>query len=116
MAAIRPGACGHPLEEDDMTGSTTGVIVSSIVVVIALAAWIATVFYADAHPAWRRQPPSGHGTAGQAAHADTQRQEDGTGSASGETQTPPAASRDSRAPAERVAGPLQPRPGPRGPG
>jgi hypothetical protein len=44
-----------------MTGSTPGMIITSIVVVIVLAAWIILVFYADAHPTWRRKAPSGHG-------------------------------------------------------
>jgi copper(I)-binding protein len=42
-------------KERGMTGSTAGLIV----VVISLAAWIAMVFYADAHPAWPRRARSG---------------------------------------------------------
>ena len=40
-----------------MTGSTLGKIIIEIVTVIVLAAGIALVFHADAHPAWRRQVP-----------------------------------------------------------
>jgi hypothetical protein len=51
-----------------MTGSTWDLILIAVVVVIVLAAWIVLVFYADAHPAWRRpEAPAGHGTSGQAA-------------------------------------------------
>lgn len=49
-----------------MTGSTPGIILIAIVSVIALAAWLALVFHADAHPARRRRVPSAHGIAGQA--------------------------------------------------
>ena len=44
-----------------MTGSTPAIIIMIIVVMITLAAWIILVFYADAHPEWRRRAPSGHG-------------------------------------------------------
>jgi hypothetical protein len=37
-----------------MTGSTLDLIVIAVVVVILLAAGIVLVFYADAHPVWRR--------------------------------------------------------------
>ena len=51
-----------------MTGSTLNLILISVVVVTVLAIWIVLVFYADAHPAWRRREASArHGTAGQAA-------------------------------------------------
>ena len=47
-----------------MTGSTLFLVLISVVVVIVLAAWIVLVFYADAHPAWRRPGASaGHGPA-----------------------------------------------------
>jgi hypothetical protein len=36
-----------------MTGSTLDLILIAVVVVIALAAWIVLVFYADTHPASR---------------------------------------------------------------
>jgi hypothetical protein len=52
-----------------MTGSTPVLVIAPIVVVISLAAWIALVFYADAHPAWRRGASSGHGTADPVAGA-----------------------------------------------
>jgi hypothetical protein len=44
-----------------MTGSTPGIIVMIVVVMIVLMAWIIVVFYADAHPEWRRRVPSAHG-------------------------------------------------------
>ena len=44
-----------------MTGSTPAIIIMIVVVMITLAAWIILVFYADAHPEWRRRAPSGHG-------------------------------------------------------
>ena len=45
-----------------MTGSTRDLILIAVVTVIALAAWIVLVFYADAHPAWRRpEAPAGRG-------------------------------------------------------
>ena len=51
-----------------MTGSTLDLVLISVVVVIVLAAWIVLVFYADAHPGWRRPgAPAGHGPAGRAA-------------------------------------------------
>jgi len=50
-----------------MTGSTRDLILISLVMVILLAAWIVLVFYADAHPEWRREDPARHGTADQAA-------------------------------------------------
>lgn len=37
-----------------MAGSTSALLIIPIVVVIVLAAWIALVFYADAHPVWQR--------------------------------------------------------------
>lgn len=56
-----------------MTGSTLGLIIIPIVAVTALAAWLMLVFYADAHPAWRRQAPSGLGRTRQAGHAPARR-------------------------------------------
>ena len=44
-----------------MTGSTPAIIIMVVVAMITLAAWIILVFYADAHPEWRRRAPSGHG-------------------------------------------------------
>ena len=69
-----------------MTGSTLDLIVITVVVVILLAAGIVLVFYADAHPAWRRpetppgtarparrlaRPPDCRDTAPAAAHRET---------------------------------------------
>jgi hypothetical protein len=42
-----------------MTGSLLAHIVIPVVTVLALAAWLAMVFYADAHPRWKKPPPSG---------------------------------------------------------
>ncbi|HEU5389301.1 MAG TPA: hypothetical protein VFV73_25720 [Streptosporangiaceae bacterium] len=50
-----------------MTASTLGLLIIAIVTVIVLAIWIALVFHADAHPAWRRQVPSGHDTSARLA-------------------------------------------------
>lgn len=61
-----------------MTGSTPGVILIAIVAVIALAAWLAVVFHADAHPAWRRHVPSGHDMAGQATRMTARRPAEST--------------------------------------
>lgn len=87
-----------------MTGSTPGMIITSIVVVIVLAAWIILVFYADAHPAWRRKAPSGHGPAGPAAPATAGRAEESPDLVSGETEASPAVRQETGAPAERDAG------------
>jgi len=38
-----------------MTGSTPALIITFVVVVVVLAAWIVAVFYADAHPGWQRR-------------------------------------------------------------
>ena len=61
-----------------MTGSTLFLVLISVVVVIVLAAWIVLVFYADAHPAWRRpgasataRPLDCRSTARPAAHQET---------------------------------------------
>lgn len=59
-----------------MTGSTPGLVITSIVVVIVLAAWIILVFHADAHPTWRRKAPSGHSPAGPAAQGTAGRMEE----------------------------------------
>ena len=48
-----------------MTGSTPALIITFVVVVVVLAAWIVAVFYADAHPEW--QAASRRGIAGRAA-------------------------------------------------
>jgi hypothetical protein len=87
-----------------MTGSTPGTIITSIVVVIVLAAWIILVFYADVHPTWRRKAPSGHGPASPAAHATAGRAEESPDLASGEMEASPAARQEAGAPAERDAG------------
>jgi hypothetical protein len=41
-----------------MTGTNLSAIVPPIVAMISLAVWLAMVFYADAHPAVRRQAPA----------------------------------------------------------
>jgi hypothetical protein len=50
-----------------MTGSTPVLIITFVVVVVVLAAWIVAVFYADAHPEWQRRAASRRGIAGRAA-------------------------------------------------
>jgi hypothetical protein len=50
-----------------MTGSTPALIITFVVVVVVLAAWIVAVFYADAHPEWQRQAASRRGIAGRPA-------------------------------------------------
>ena len=50
-----------------MTGSTPALIITFVVVVVVLAAWIVAVFYADAHPEWQRRAASRRGIAGRAA-------------------------------------------------
>lgn len=50
-----------------MTGSTPALIITFVVVVVGLAAWIVAVFYADAHPEWQRRAASRRGIAGRAA-------------------------------------------------
>lgn len=83
-----------------MTGTTPGMIS----IVIVLAAWIVLVFYADAHPAWRHHEPSGHDTAGQAAHMTGRRQQDTVDDASRQTEESAAARPDVRASTERTTG------------
>jgi hypothetical protein len=41
-----------------MTGSLLAHIIIPVVTVLALAAWLAMVFYADAHPHWKKPPRS----------------------------------------------------------
>ena len=50
-----------------MTGSTPALIITVVVVLVGLAAWIVAVFYADAHPEWQRRAASRRGIAGRAA-------------------------------------------------
>jgi hypothetical protein len=79
-----------------MTGSTLNLILISVVVTTVLAVAIVLVFYADAHPAGRREAP--------ARPAPEQ------------TQAPPSAARDTDVPAERAApGPPRARRAPRDP-
>lgn len=76
-----------------MTGSTRDLILISVVTVILLAAWIVLVFYADAHPEWRRrEDPARHGT------------KRGPDAAPEETQASPSPARDTGVPGERVPG------------
>lgn len=87
-----------------MTGSTLDLIIIPVVTVIVLAAWIILVFWADAHPTWRRKAPSGHGPAGPAAHATAGRAEESPDLVSGEMEASPAARQEAGAPAEQAAG------------
>jgi hypothetical protein len=41
-----------------MTGSLLAHVIVPVVSVLALAAWLAMVFYADAHPRWTKPPRS----------------------------------------------------------
>jgi hypothetical protein len=50
-----------------MTGSTLATIITFVVVMVSLVAWLVAVFYADAHPEWRRRAASRRGIAGRAA-------------------------------------------------
>lgn len=87
-----------------MTGSTLGIIIIAIVAVITLAAWLALVFHADAHPAWRRQVPSGPDMTGPVARVTATRHQQTVGYPPGQTQGPPAAGPDAGAPAQQAAG------------
>lgn len=49
-----------------MTGSALAPVIIPIVAIVALAAWLTLVFYADAHPSWH----AGQGTAAQPAAAE----------------------------------------------
>jgi flagellar basal body-associated protein FliL len=73
-----------------MTGSTLDLILIAVVVVILLAAGMVLVFYADAHPAWRRpETRAGHGTSGQAARPPAGLPEHSPAAAHRETRTSP---------------------------
>jgi hypothetical protein len=50
-----------------MTGSTLATIITFVVVMVGLVAWLVAVFYADAHPEWQRRAASRRGIAGRAA-------------------------------------------------
>jgi hypothetical protein len=52
-----------------MTGSALGAIITAIVVMIVLMAWIVLVFRADASPDWRRRARAGHGVPGRASRS-----------------------------------------------
>jgi cytoskeletal protein RodZ len=86
-----------------MTGSTLYLILISVVFVIVLAVCIVLVFYADAHPAGRREAPAQHGTADQAARPPAGRPEYSPDAAPGQTQASPSPTRDTGVPAERAA-------------
>jgi hypothetical protein len=58
-----------------MTGSSLAPIVVPIVVTIALAVWLAIVFYAAARPEWKaHSAPSRPRVPGAGEHPDTRRQ------------------------------------------
>ena len=86
-----------------MTSSTLYLILISVAVVTVLAVWIVLVFYADAHPAWRREAPARHSTAGQVARPPAGRPEYSPDAAPGQTQASPSPTRDTGVPAERAA-------------
>jgi hypothetical protein len=88
-----------------MTGSTLNLILISVVVAIVVAVAIVLVFYADAHPAWRRrEAPVRHGTAGQAARPPAGRPRSSLDAAPGQTRASPSPAPDAGVPAERAAG------------
>jgi hypothetical protein len=87
-----------------MTEFTLELIIISTVTVIVLAAWIALVFYVDAHTGWRRQVPSGHDMADQAAPAAARRREESVDNASRQTAGSPAVGPDVGASTEPAAG------------
>ena len=88
-----------------MTGSTWDLILIAVVVVIVLAAWIVLVFYADAHPAWRR-PEAPPGTARPARRLARRLgpPEHSPDAASGQTRTSPPPGRDTGVPAATSSG------------
>jgi hypothetical protein len=88
-----------------MTGSTLNLILISVVVVTVLAVWIVLVFYADAHPAWRREAPARHSTADRAARPPAGQPEYSPDAAPGETQASLSPTRDTGVPGKRAAGP-----------
>ena len=77
-----------------MAGSTLGLIIISMMIVIMLSAWLVLAFCADAHPGWRRQVPSGLDMADPAAPAATRRQQDNLSDASRQTEESTAAGSD----------------------
>jgi hypothetical protein len=87
-----------------MTGSTLGLVITPIVTVIVLAAWLILVFYADAHPAWRRKASAERGTAGPVTPAAAGGPEESQHSPRQEATASPAAGRDSGARGQRAAG------------
>lgn len=87
-----------------MTGSTAGLIIISIVVVIMLAAAVYLVFDYDTRPAGRRQESFGRPVPGRAAGHAAGRPEASPDLQQRETEASPAAERDAGAPAERAAG------------
>lgn len=87
-----------------MTETTPlGLIMIAIVTVIVLAAWIVLVFYADAHPAWRRHQPPGRDTAGRAARVTARRHQDNVDDASHQINKVMATRPDVGASTERAA-------------
>jgi hypothetical protein len=85
-----------------MTGSTSALVITPIVAVIALAAWIVLVFYADAHPTWRRGASSGRGTADPAAGVAAGGPDGRLDGVSSRPEESPAAGRDTGAHAEQA--------------
>ena len=82
---------------------TTPLGLIMIAIVIVLAAWIVLVFYADAHPAWRRHEPPGHDTAGRAARVTARRHQDNVDDASHQINKVMATRPDVAASTERAA-------------
>ena len=87
-----------------MTGSTPALIITVVVVVVGLAAWIVAVFYADAHPEWQRRAASRRGIAGRAADPVALPQDESRAGESGLTEPSTAGGPFPAAPAGIAAG------------
>jgi hypothetical protein len=87
-----------------MTGSTAGLIIVSIVVVIILAASVYLVFYHDIRPARRRGASSERLMPERTGRQVAGRPEESPDLEHRETEASPTAGRDAEAPAEPAAG------------
>jgi hypothetical protein len=77
-----------------MTGSTPALVITPVVAVLLLAAWIGLVFYADSHPVWRRGASSGRSTTDRAADAIPRQPDASRDGMSSRPEESPAAGRD----------------------
>ncbi len=87
-----------------MMGSTAGLIITSIVVVIILAASVYLVFYFDTRPARRPEASSERTVPRRTARQAAGWPEESLDLEHGGTEASSAAGRDAGAPAERAAG------------